>query len=85
MIPARCARRVPCSITTRMEMRRRRTVSMWAKSTARIACAWVARNCRRSGADRRGAGSKPAALRIFQAVEAATRWPSPTSSPWMRR
>jgi hypothetical protein len=24
-------------------------------------------------------------LRIAQTVEAATVWPSPTSSPWMRR
>jgi hypothetical protein len=32
-----------------------------------------------------GAGSMPAVLRILQTVEAAIRWPSPTSSPWMRR
>ena len=49
----------------------------------RVACA--ARNCRQVGLDRRGAGSMPAVVRIFQTVEAATRWPSPTSSPWLRR
>jgi hypothetical protein len=34
--------------------------------------------------DRRGAGSSPALLRILQTVEAATAWPRPTNSPWMR-
>jgi hypothetical protein len=29
-------------------------------------------------------GSSPASFRIFQTVEAATVWPSPISSPWMR-
>jgi hypothetical protein len=37
----------------------------------------------RAGAAR--GGSRPAALRIVQTVEAATWWPRPTSSPWMRR
>ena len=31
------------------------------------------------------AGSMPAAFRIVHTVDAATWWPSPTSSPWMRR
>ena len=39
------------------------------------------RNCRQVGPARRGAGSSPASLRIFQTVEAATEWPSPTNSP----
>jgi hypothetical protein len=39
------------------------------------------RNCRRVGPDRRGAGSRPALFRIAQTVEAATVWPSPSSSP----
>ena len=34
---------------------------------------------RRAG--RRGAGSRSAPLKIFPTVEAATSWPSPTSSP----
>jgi hypothetical protein len=33
----------------------------------------------------RGSGSMPALFKILHRVEAATRWPSPTSSPWMRR
>jgi hypothetical protein len=43
------------------------------------------RNCRQVGLARRGAGSSPASFRIFQTVEAATVWPRPISSPWMRR
>ena len=42
------------------------------------------KNCRQLGPDRWGAGS-PAAFKIFHTGEAATWWPSPTSSPWMRR
>jgi hypothetical protein len=45
-------------------------VSTWAKSTARIAWACVVRNCRQVGPDRRGVGSRLAALR---------------SSKWWRR
>jgi hypothetical protein len=60
-------------------------VSTWAKSTARIAWACADRNCRQVGPDRRGAGSSPASFKIFQTVEAATGWPSPTNSPWIRR
>jgi hypothetical protein len=60
---------------------RRKTVSTWAKSIARIAWVCAARNCRQVGPDRRGAGSMSAVVRIFQTVEAAIRWPSPTSSP----
>jgi hypothetical protein len=32
-------------------------------------------------ANRRGAGSSPASFTIFQTVEAAAEWPSPTNSP----
>ena len=35
----------------------------------------------RSGSLRGGAGSMPTFFKIFQTVEAATRWPRPTSSP----
>ena len=49
----------------------------------RVACA--ARNWRQVGPVRRGAGSRPAPLRIVHTVEAATGWPRPTSSPWIRR
>jgi hypothetical protein len=47
---------------------------------ARIAWAWAVRNCRHVGPDRRGDGSRLAALRIFHMVEAARTWPSPMSS-----
>ena len=60
-------------------------MSTWAKSTARIAWACAVRNCRQVGPERRGAGSRPAFLRIVQTVDAAIWWPRPTSSPWMRR
>jgi len=32
-----------------------------------------------------GAGSTPERLRMSHTVEGATRWPRPSSSPWMRR
>ena len=35
--------------------------------------------------DRRGARSMPAVVKIFHSVDAATRWPSPSSSPWICR
>jgi hypothetical protein len=60
-------------------------VSTWAKSMARIAWARVVRNCFHVGPDRRGDGSRPVVLRIFHTVDAARTWPSPMSSPWMRR
>ena len=49
------------------------------------AVAGADRNWRQVGPDRRGAGSSPGSFMIFQTVEAATVWPRPTSSPWMRR
>jgi hypothetical protein len=45
-------------------------VSRWNRSQARIAWAWVRRNCVQVGPDRRGVGSIPAALRIFHTVDA---------------
>jgi len=56
---------------------------MVAKSQATAAC-------ERSSCDhvvdvRVGAGSMPASLRICQTVDAPMVWPSPTSSPWIRR
>ena len=35
--------------------------------------------------ERVGAGTTPALLRMCHTVEAARPWPSPASSPWMRR
>ena len=59
------------------------TVSMVAKSQATAAC--DRRNCDQVTLQRVGAGSIRALLRICQTVDAARRWPSPASSPWMRR
>ena len=56
-----------------VEARRRKTVSRWAKSTARIAWACADRNWCQVGPDRRGAGSRPALFKIFQMVEAGYR------------
>ena len=56
---------------------------MVAKSQA--TAAWDRRNCDQVTSERVGAGSVPALLRICQTVDAARRWPSPLSSPWMRR
>jgi hypothetical protein len=62
-----------------------KTVSTWAKSTARMAWACAVRNCFEVGPDRGGAGSILAAFKIFHTVDAATGRPSPVSSPWMCR
>ncbi len=62
--PARCIRRVPCSMNTKTYSRFSSTVSAWKKSTARIPAAWACRNCCQVGPERRGAGSMPAARRI---------------------
>ena len=56
---------------------------MVAKSQA--TAAWDRRNCDQVTSERVGAGSIRALLRICQTVDAARRWPSPASSPWMRR
>jgi hypothetical protein len=48
-----------------------------------IPSAWVVRNSRQVGPERRGAGSTPAAWRISQTVEAAMGWPSRASSLWI--
>ena len=47
--------------------------------------AWAERNCFQLAAARRGAGSRPASLRISQIVEAAILCPRPVSSPQIRR
>ena len=46
--------------------------------------AWARRNCRQLvSACRSGAGGIPRRLRIRRIVEAPTRWPSLSSSPWI--
>ena len=52
------------------ESRCRVIVSRWNKSQARIAWACTRRNCDHVGPARRGAGSTPAARKLFQTVEA---------------
>jgi hypothetical protein len=47
--------------------------------------AWADTNCRQVNPARRGAGSMPACLRSSHTVLGATRYPSCTSSPWIRR
>jgi hypothetical protein len=61
------------------------TVSRWKKSAAMMPSAWAVRNSRQLGPDRRGAGSKPAAVRISQTVDGAIGCPRRASSPWIRR
>src|SRR5580704_5062459 len=85
MNPAGAVLRVPCSMKTRMYSLFSSTVSTCRKSTARIPPAWACRNCRQVGPARRGAGSMPAACRIFHTVDGATAMPSFVSSPRMRR
>ena len=55
------------------------------KSTASMVVAWVRRNCRQLVSLRRdGAGRIRWRCRIRRIVEAPTRWPSLSSSPWSR-
>jgi hypothetical protein len=85
LTPPKCIRRVPCSMNTRTYSLLSSTVSACWKSTARIPAAWVRRNCRHVGPERRGAESMPAARRISQTVDGVTVTPSFVSSPWIRR
>ena len=80
--PARCTRRVPCSMKNSTYRRRRNTVSTWKKSAARIVLACLVRNARQVWPLRRGAGSMPASLRICHTVDGASLYPRPVSSPW---
>jgi hypothetical protein len=84
-VPARCTRRVPCSMKNSMYRRRRNTVSTWKKSAAKIVFACASRNARHACPARLGAGSMPASLRICHTVDGASLCPKPASSPWMRR
>jgi hypothetical protein len=73
------------SMTNRQYRRRRITApSTWKKSVASIADAWVCRNFRHVVSERRsGAGGIFSALRTRRIVDAPTRWPSLSSSPWI--
>ena len=59
--------------------------STWKKSVASIVAAWACRNCRHVVSERRrfGAGGIFAAFRTRRIVDAPTRWPSLSSSPWI--
>ncbi len=81
----RCIQRVPCSMNTRTYSLFSSTVSTCSKSMASIPAAWACRNSRQLGPQRRGAGSMPAACRIYKTVDGATAMPSFISSPWIRR
>jgi hypothetical protein len=85
VIPARCTRPVPCSMTNSTCRRRKNTVSTWQKSAARMVLARASGNARQVCPARPGAGSMPASLRICHTVDGASLWPGPASSPWMRR
>ena len=59
--------------------------STWKKSAASVVAAWVCRNCRQVvSVCRFGAGGMRSALRTRRIVEALTRCPSFSSSPWIR-
>jgi hypothetical protein len=85
VMPARYTCRVASSMKTSAYRRPNSTVSTVKKSQATIPPPWARKNCRHVSDDRRGAGSIPDGCRIDQTVLAATRMPSPASSPWIRR
>jgi len=65
-----------CSVTAQ---------SMWKKSVASMVAAWACRNCRQlMSVWRFGAGGIRRARRTRRMVDALTRWPSLSSSPWIR-
>jgi hypothetical protein len=58
--------------------------STWKKSTASMVAAWVRRNCRHVvSVCLDGAGDILRSLRILRMVDAPTRCPSLSSSPWI--
>ena len=72
---------------TKRQYRRRSVTaqSTWKKSVASMVAAWACRNCRHVvSVFRFGAGGIRRALRTRRMVEAPTRWPSLSSSPWIR-
>jgi hypothetical protein len=68
-----------------VQTRRVTAQSAWKKSVASIVAAWAFRNWRHVvSVWRFGAGGICRALRIRRIVEAPARWPSLSSSPWIR-
>src|SRR5690348_18162355 len=72
-------------MTNRQDSRCRVTAQpAWKTSVASIVDAWVCRNFRHVVSERRsGAGGVFSALRTLRIVDAPTRWPSLSSSPWI--
>ena len=65
-------------------LQRHRAVDV-EESAASMVAAWVCRNCRQVvSVCRSGAGGIFRALRTRRMVDALTRWPSLSSSPWIR-
>jgi hypothetical protein len=83
--PRICTYREPISITKKQYRRCRVTAqSTWKKSVASIVAACARRKFRHVvSVRRRGAGGIFSALRTRRIVDALTRWPTLSSSPWI--
>jgi len=81
-----CTQRLPTSITNKQYSRWSVIAqSTWKKSAASIVAACTCRNCRQVvSVCRLGAGGIRSALRTRRIVDVLTRWPSLSSSPWIR-
>src|SRR5215472_18005727 len=78
--------RVSTSITKNTYKRRKVTAqSTWKKSHGSVVDAWARRNCRQLERLRCGAGGMRSRFSTRHMVEAATRMPRPSRSPWIRR
>ena len=75
MIPARCTRRVPCSMTNSTYRRRKSTVSTWKKSAARIVLGLGFQERPPGLPGPGGRGSMPASLGFRQTVDGAIYGP----------
>ena len=56
----------------------------WKKSHAGIVDVWMRRNCRQVDRVRCGAGGIRSRFSTRRTVDAPTRYPGPSSSPWIR-
>jgi hypothetical protein len=81
-----CTQRLPTSITNKQYSRWSVTAqSTWKKSVASIVAACTCRNCRQVvSVCRFGTGGIFSAMRARRIVDVLTRWPSLSSSPWIR-
>ena len=73
--PARCTRRVPCSMKNSTYRRRKNTVSTWKKSVARIVFAWASRNVRQVSRHEPRRSCPATARLVPLAIGAAARGP----------